>query len=114
MVYAAMRLGKVATAVLIHVRFWGQSGRRPEVTKCLLLTQSGHSRAANASRHFVTSVAALGGYILLFELPAGSAEFPSTAMRQRSCRRQVNIPQIAFFDLPSRLGTAQSRFAQGG
>jgi hypothetical protein len=37
--------------------------------------------------------------ILLFELPAGSAEFPVGAMRQRLCHRQANIPQIAFFDL---------------
>jgi hypothetical protein len=24
----------------------------------------------------------------------------------KACRRQANIPQIAFFDLPSRLGAA--------
>jgi hypothetical protein len=44
---------------------------------------------------------------------SGKCRIPSKAMRQRSCRRQANIPQIAFFDLPCRLGTAQSRFAQG-
>ena len=26
-----------------NVRFWGQSGHRPKVGECLLLTQSGHS-----------------------------------------------------------------------
>jgi hypothetical protein len=29
---------------LNDVRFWGQSGHRSDVTKCPLLTQSGHER----------------------------------------------------------------------
>jgi hypothetical protein len=32
------------TAVLIHVRFRGQSGHWLEMPRCLLLTQSGHER----------------------------------------------------------------------
>jgi len=60
----------------IDVAFGGKANKDADVLACPLITQSRHSSAALASRHFVTSVAALGGYILLFELPAGSAEFP--------------------------------------
>jgi hypothetical protein len=32
----------VITAVLINVRFWGQSGHDADVSRCPLMTQLGH------------------------------------------------------------------------
>jgi hypothetical protein len=36
----------------IHVCFWGQSGHRSGIPKCLLLTQSGHREWTPAGRVF--------------------------------------------------------------